>query len=51
MKTAPSRLPLCYYATGLQEGCPHNMYLAYAGYDKQDIVWARSVSIYNELNT
>jgi hypothetical protein len=37
-------LALCYYATGLQEGCPHDVY---ACFDKLDIVWAHSVRFHN----
>ena len=34
------RLPLCYYATGLQEGGPHD---GYACFNMQDTLWARRV--------
>jgi hypothetical protein len=40
-------LSLCYYATGLQEGGPHDVY---ACFDKRDIVWALRVRFPNERN-
>jgi hypothetical protein len=40
-------LPLCYYATGLKEGGPHDVY---ACFDKRDIVWERRVRFHNERN-
>jgi hypothetical protein len=46
-KDYKGRLPLCYYATGLQEGCLHNMD---ACLDKQDIVWAHSVRFHNDFH-
>jgi hypothetical protein len=44
-KDHKGRLPLCYCAAGLQEGCPHYVY---ACFDKQDIVRARCVRFHNE---
>jgi hypothetical protein len=44
--TRAGRLPLYYYATGLQEGGPHDVY---AGFDKRDIVWARRVRFHNNI--
>jgi hypothetical protein len=38
-------LPLCYYATGLQEGGPHDFYVCF---DKRDIVWACRIRFHNE---
>ena len=38
-------LPLCCYATGLQEGTSHDFYPCYT---KRDIVWARHVKFHSE---
>ena len=44
-KDYDDRLPLCYYATGLNEGGPHDVYMCF---DERDIEWARRVRFHNE---
>ena len=44
-KDYDDRLPLCYYATGLNEGGPHDVYMCF---DNRDIEWARRVRFHNE---
>ena len=44
-KDYEDRLPLCNYATGLNEGGPHDVYMCF---DNRDIEWARRVRFYNE---
>ena len=44
-KDYEGRLPLCYYATGLQEGDPDDVYVCF---EKQNIVWARRVRFHNK---
>ena len=39
------RIPLCYYATGLEEGGPHDYYECF---DQRDILWARQVRFHIE---
>ena len=44
-KDYEGRLRLCYYATGLQEGGPHD---GYACFNMRDILWARQVRFHIE---
>ena len=46
-KDYEGRLPLCYYATGLQEGGPHD---GYTCFNMRDILWARQVRFRIEPN-
>ena len=47
-KDYDGRLPLCYYATGLQEGGLHESHDGHACFNMRDILWARRVRFHIE---